>query len=251
MNNMENKILVSKEVLDFLTGVHGDRNDKEQRKAAIFNRAFELAYRDMATHTVVYTQFALDNYVQNSNKRCNENRKAIKQAIRDFVQDEIFGKDLSALKKEIQANQFDKWHKSACNTFVEINCKIEGLNGLENTVLISKLLCNKADKSKNVFTYGQAQKLINMMVKYLYIFYRCEGFDELDMIKDFAHAPIDSYVLKAAGIEANGDIAWSKIDNYKTYKEYRDDIKQKAVKKGYKNDFQWELAEWPFGYNEQ
>ena len=53
-------------------------------------------------------------------------------------------------------------------------------------------------ESRNVFTYGQAQKLVNMMLKYLYIYYQCEGWDDLEKLRSFFHVPIDSYVLKAA-----------------------------------------------------
>lgn len=50
----EKKVEISKEVLNFLTGIYyKDNEDEELRKKRIFDRAFDMAYKDMATHTVL------------------------------------------------------------------------------------------------------------------------------------------------------------------------------------------------------
>ena len=49
----EEKIAISKDVLNFLTGIYYEDNEDENiRKKKIFDRAFNMAYKDMATHTV-------------------------------------------------------------------------------------------------------------------------------------------------------------------------------------------------------
>lgn len=251
--NME----VSQEILDFLTGVHGDRGTPEKRKEKIFDRAFELAYMDMATHTVAYTEDAKKLYVGGDIKLCNDNKMKIKSAIKEFVKENIFGDvNLSKLLKKISSeDKFKKWHKSACISFVGINCEVKDLeldqeeNKIADPQNIRKLLCH-TDRNleyDGVFTYGQAQKLINMMLKYLYIFYKCEGCNNLDILEKFAHVPIDRYVLKAVfGKEDYNGTPWSKITLYKVYKECKKEIDDEAKASGYPSPFLWELANWPF-----
>lgn len=105
---------------------------------------------------------------------------------------------------------------------------------------------------------GQAQKLVNMMLKYLYAYYKCEEIDDLKEVVKFFHAPIDRYVLNASlGTETFTDnkknkIPWSQIISYKEYldvqKEIRAKIDANPLYQAYKNKtaFEWELAEWPF-----
>ena len=63
------------------------------------------------------------------------------------------------------------------------------------------------------FYYGQAQKWLNMTVKYLYVI----GNEELDAVFQYLHIPIDNYVFDAAA-KAFGItkpmVAWSRWDDY-------------------------------------
>ena len=89
-----------------------------------------------------------------------------------------------------------------------------------------------------------------MMIKYLYIYYQCEGLSALDQLKEYAHAPIDRFVLKGAfGTEYYNGVPWSRIGTYEEYMACKREIDDKAQEDGYPNGFQWEMAEWPFPGN--
>lgn len=255
----ENKILVSKEILDFLTGIYyeKDKEDIASRKEKIFNRAFNMAYKDMATHTVAYKKDREEysKYIEGQNTRVGNNKKEIRKAIKRYIKvwftnNEADSYNLIELQKINSPDAFNEWHKNLCDAIVIINCEIEQLQAKDetfHTINISDVLCHvdKNIQPLHVFTYGQAQKLVNMMLKYLYIYYDCEGWNDLDKLVAYFHVPIDSYVLKAAALENYKDMSWSKINCYEEYKRCQEEIQTFARKK-YQNAFEWELTEWPF-----
>lgn len=245
---------VSKEILDFLTGIHGSENRKEE----MFNKAFELAYKDMATHTVVYKKKAKEKHFYKDNNICNANRAAVKECIKAYVEKEIFGGvELKKLKESLVEQSFDSWHEKACETFSEFkNDKKIQLNNGNDVESLGDLIKHKNEKSDNLFTIGQAQKLINMMIKYLYIYNKCEEengrvlkSEDLSNIEEYAHAAIDDKVLKKVYEEENYKYTkWSKLEEYRegngdSYVGYK-----KKIKKVAKDEkmFLWELKNWPF-----
>ena len=175
---MTDRITVSKEVLDFLTGIHTDRANHARRLEEIFNRAFEFAYKDISTHTIEYrgkseSDSAWNTYISQNSILCQENKKKIRAAIRNYVKCHIFGDDLCLLKDVMQNERFHAWHKTACETFVSMDCKVSELKKHKKepetyTENLSSFFVLKDSSNKHIFTYGQAQKLINMMIKYLY-----------------------------------------------------------------------------------
>ncbi len=259
---MENRIFVSKEILDFLTGIHSSRDNAKQRQEEIFDRAFKNAYTDMSTHTVVYKGKKDENslspykkYINDNNKRCTENKKSIRNAIKNYLLDEknsVFSIDLSRLKRISCKDEFDDWHENACETFVKIDCEVSELKlkSGKNEPYYKENLADFFEKNgtnDHIFSIGQAQKLINMMVKYLYIYYQCECLNTLEHLKDYAHVPIDRFVLNAAfGQGDYNGTPWSQIKTYEHYLSCKKEIDEHARNKGYVNGFQWELSEWPF-----
>lgn len=125
---------------------------------------------------------------------------------------------------------FDSWHKNECRKIQDTMNKV---------VKGEKLL-------KEDFTFGQAQKWVNMTLKYLWLLDMLpEGISETDL-----HVPIDSFILKA--LEKNiSDIshkdgtykykkeAWSRMEEYENYKCLQDKIKEVA-----KNPIDWESKAW-------
>lgn len=116
-------------------------------------------------------------------------------------------------------NDFKKWHEE----------------------LISGLL---KDYGKKRLTYGQAQKWLNMTIKYIYILRMILGEDaqELFVIRSFLtstttcdyYPPVDSYVLKGAKIISKK--TWSSMceTDYNSVKK----------KMGSEKGFLWELENW-------
>ncbi len=241
-------IAVRKEILNFLTGIHGDSRERK-----IFDEAFSKAYRDMASHTVAYVSPAFKaEYIDGSQERCENNKTAIKAAIKAYITDDF--RNLAAVTQEIG---FEVWHATLCDKIIHIggNCPVELEDRKEQkqVIPIEKILCHQILKTE-LFTYGQAQKLVNMMLKYLYIYCSCEGWTCLDGLVDSFHTPIDRYVLRASlGTWDYRGTPWSQIKDKREYLQCQRDIKAAIdAKEKYKRyaaqtAFQWELAEWPFG----
>ena len=174
----------------------------------LLKAAIDRAYVDMASHTLQYNGFKDDEDGIKEKWSCRYNASCV---ISDGFKNYPLNNDT-----------FDSWHK----------CII--------------------DKMKNVYgnhnlTEGQAQKWLNMTIKYIYVFAHLFGNDygRLDEINVFLNdtsvddykCPIDSYVLKGANID---DVSWSKLDsdNYDTtYNEIKQTI-------GFQNGFLWELEYW-------
>ncbi|WP_256254428.1 hypothetical protein [Streptococcus sanguinis] len=112
---------------------------------------------------------------------------------------------------------FDSWHHRTCD--VLIDCY------LSNEIL---------------FTYGRAQKWINMTFKYLYML----GAVSLNFVLPFLHVPIDNIVLERAekqlGISRPSPVWWSWGD-YVFYLQYQDNLRQKIEKEA---PLRWEFHNW-------
>lgn len=126
-------------------------------------------------------------------------------------------------------SDYDSWHKKICDELVEMY-----------------------KKEDLPFGYGNAQKWVNMTMKYIYIVYSLrlledQGADALNKyIKDF-HAPIDSYILEGLKytdlydqIESS---TWSKWQDYCKYMNL-----QYILRKRYGSDketvLDWENSLW-------
>lgn len=87
-------------------------------------------------------------------------------------------------------------------------------------------------------TYGQAQKWINMTIKYLYLF----GGYTFDSVFEELHIPVDNYILDIANKKLGIDkpkTPWSKW-NEEQYRNYQNEIKSK-IKIA---PLRWEFENW-------
>lgn len=84
---------------------------------------------------------------------------------------------LNSLKKYEETNDFDTWHNTLCTTIVNNYSNVKG---------------NVKEKEQQFFTYGNAQKWVNMTLKYLWLFGLLP-----DYIKEDLHIPIDSFIIDA------------------------------------------------------
>lgn len=130
---------------------------------------------------------------------------------------------------------FDSWHESVCQNIKDKMNDQESDNG-------EKLLKEGED-----FTIGQAQKWVNMTLKYLWLLDMLpEGISGTDL-----HVPIDSFILKAleknisdishkdGTYKYNGE-AWSRMEEYENYKCLQYEIKKVAGG----NPIDWESTAW-------
>lgn len=126
-----------------------------------------------------------------------EKYDSIKQTIRNIAEEIV--------KLNINNQlEFDNWHKQKCNLL-------------------------KEDFVKHLdfpLTYGQAQKWINMTLKYLYAL----GENYIKGISrnyEYFHIPIDNIIQeKFSSFIPKLDIAWSRLDNYEKYITYQKHVRQ-------------------------
>jgi hypothetical protein len=127
----------------------------------------------------------------------------------DLLRDESHRLMISLVKrlqeKKMTQTAFDSWHQKSCK----------------------KLRQHFWNGGFKQFTYGQAQKWINMTLKYVFTLgeKRLPGFETC---YPFAHIPIDNVFIDAlqAYKKISLPCAWSRIDDYDVYlklqKEFRD-----------------------------
>ncbi len=93
------------------------------------------------------------------------------------------------------------------------------------------------------FYYGQAQKWLNMTLKNMMIMGLWET--ELERIKKHLHVPIDNVILEVAkkelAIIKKWD-SWSRLDDYKEYITFQNNIRDKI--KEYDCPIDWEFDMW-------
>ena len=115
--------------------------------------------------------------------------------------------------------EFNSWHEKVCY-----------------------LIIKKYEEHGIKLTYGQAQKWLNMTIKYLYML-QVYSFDR---VINYLHIPVDKYILevveKELGIKRPVD-AWSRWDNYKEYEDYQKAIREELRKKN-SSPLIWEFKNW-------
>lgn len=182
--------------------------------------AIRRAYTDMSRRTLHFRKGTSDEEKADL-KGCAVN--AIRKALEDLA------------KKKCMRDQdaFDEWHRKLSNNLCHIY--------------------NDSDLLEEDFTCGQAQKWINMTMKYLWT-YEITGIEpsvlpSMKEIETFLHIPLDRKILKKnySGIKLSGagsdGYAWSKIQDYESYNSYQKEIRE-AILKEYESPIVFELKHW-------
>lgn len=135
--------------------------------------------------------------------------------------------------KELPTKDYQEWHKKTCGDIIDtgISSDMKAFYGAEITL-----------------TYGHAQKLVNMTMKYLYLL---EALLEKKFVScDWSqlHVPIDGYIIEAFDSNSEektknilGTATWSNIEESKKYKDYQEALKAKA---GNITPIEWEGSAW-------
>lgn len=187
-------------------------------------KAIERAYKDATMMGAYNSLISKDN--SNLKNKSNEAKEKAVQLLQGK-----FG--ISEKIVSIAINDFDTWHREVCESLVETYQEI------------------KDENNKNFFTYGNAQKWLNMTLKYLWLLNRLPN----DMDEKALHAPIDSYILQKLkkleieGVTGSGETfyykkkCWSNIDKYNEYMELQEKIRKFAKADG-KSVIEWENEAW-------
>ena len=128
-------------------------------------------------------------------------------------------KDLLS-KNPMTQEMFDTWHHSLC---------MEIVNYYQSSMAIG-------------FSVGQAQKWVNMTMKYLYI----QNEIDIGNVTEFLHIPLDNYIIAEVKSSFNIDppsTVWSKMDDYVKYLEYEIRIRNKLKDIGI-IPIKWEMKAW-------
>ena len=98
----------------------------------------------------------------------------------------------------VSQGQYDKWHRECCEQLIE----------------------SFAAVGKHKMYYGQAQKWINMALKYLFVLDR----ELTSRNYQFFHIPIDNIVLEKLATMNEPPVlttAWSRLDSYEEYLKFQ------------------------------
>lgn len=210
----------------------------ENSKDDIISAAINRAYRDAASHVLSLK----DDFKKDTEKGQDLFAKA-GELIKVFIKDVLNNDTQNKLNKK----EYDKKHKNLCDTLIS---KYKGCTN-----------------SGYEFSYGIAQKWVNMTMKYLgviltifSVFNDKNDFvtfhESFQAVESYLHVPIDGYILdyvsnkkysnvKSINIakkENKNNLAWSKYEegNYKTL--------QNEIKNKLKNEttfpLDWENEAW-------
>ena len=181
-----------------------------QENECMILRASKRAYLDLC-RTIDFEKDITD-----------KKKKCLVNEVGNYFKEELDNKEgLNKVK-----NGYDEWHDEACSKVMKkYNGYVENCNGLY---------------------YGQAQKWVNMTMKYLYILNKCygENQEKYDFLEKVDHLPIDSIILqKLNGNEKKiwNNKTWSKFGQV-DYATCKKEIKEKLAGKEFL--FMWELRNW-------
>lgn len=166
---------------------------------------------------------------------------------------------LFLLKKNLKTEKFDNdWHEKWCKEIVNIFGPI------------------KSKKGTAAFTYGNAQKWVNMTLKNIYIMaiaYKSvkvnldnRWCDVIINNAEHFHTPLDNFVLEAALLDFEAmeshikvkskknkeyhiisdgkTYPWSQIPDYDTYAEFQNILTNEIKEKYSENPIDWESEAW-------
>ena len=134
---------------------------------------------------------------------------------------EIIRQRISELNKKtnVDRGSFDIWHYETCR-------------------MIRKLY----EEAEIKFSWGQAQKWLNMTIKYLYIIGGCP----IDDVFPLCHIPVDEYVIRIAEKELYIPIPknkWSKW-SYFQYMAYQGALRSRILDRYNLAPLRWEFKSW-------
>lgn len=100
--------------------------------------------------------------------------------------------------------QFDEWHRKTCEGLVSILSEVN-------------------------LTIGQAQKWVNMTLKYLFtaVALQIEEADYFLNYYEYAHIPIDNRILNKLAPDITITCPWSRIADYDTYLDLQNKVRSK------------------------
>lgn len=242
---METKIECSKGTLDFLLfSYFGITLEDAKDSGDLIDVAIKKAYADATMQAAYNAMFSKDDHKSKIETASREAYIACAGHIKGAL------KELSNLQSQ---EEYNKWHTEICEFMVgEYAEKI-------------------SSAKEAFFSYGNAQKWVNMTMKYLYLM--CGVFDENSAfmqkignmvmnLSEYLHVPVDSYIiesvwdkpvalpLRPSGRRRKGyKYASEKVEpwskwNKEQYDEFRKSLNEKMQFAEDRPPLEWENEAW-------
>lgn len=226
-----------------------DLNDQSKKDIPyICAKCAKRAYLDLA-RTVKYSYSSSELEEMKSKKSSEEDKdkannfiESKNNLIKNICENILSPIETKEREISFKNSDFDDWHKAKCEEIINfMNNSIDKSN--------TKIL-NKKEK----FTIGQAQKWVNMTLKYLWLLNALPTGVE----PEYLHVPIDSYIIEIAYdnknkfenalglLEEKPKKSWSKLSEYEEYFKIQEAIRE-AIKTNATNEtipIKWESLAW-------
>lgn len=229
------QFVCNEKLLDFLLYSYFEC-DREENEIEVIQKCARRAYRDLA-RTVRYAHPASEPEKAKADSGLAAFKNLQKKHISDVCND--MAQSIYACKEGF--NKFDSWHKKKCKWIIH---------------KMNKPYDDRKKFLKEDFTYGQAQKWLNMTLKYLWLLDRLPKGIKAQSL----HVPIDRFILeklketgkfneKSNKITGSGESffyngkTWSAMSDIENYKTLQEEIKEIA---GEANllPIEWESLAW-------
>ena len=234
---MENRQICN--ALDFLMFSYFGITFSDEPEKILF-AAVKKAYIDatMRAALVLKRKFEKCDTMQEQYDKAYQASEHQRKAIRFILREEAAGAVADAVSRLEKDTRFDEWHTNLCQKLVNGAEGYEGFDNEYNSLLESACpeLWKLEKGHKQYFTYGNAQKLVNMTMKNLYIItvisklYPSEPSADhwsekygwiIEQANEY-HIPMDSYIFDIAGIRGK---TWSTVDE-EEYTGLQNEIKK-------------------------
>lgn len=162
--------------------------ESDENKESIIIKCARRAYRDFS-RTLRFN----DKESEENDKKSEEKHKTFRDTICEEIKNQIKESLLIANKDD-----FDNRHKTVCEKIIERANQYK----VDNQLILLETE-RKKDSKKTLFWYGQAQKWLNMTMKYMWLLGLWEK--EFEEIKDVLHVPVDDFIIEAVWHEGQAE----------------------------------------------
>ncbi len=212
-----------------------EENNESVRKS-IAMKCADKAYEDMC-RTLTFSE-KMDGRTKEEKKNIEKKRKDFRRDICKLIVDNMLGEHSENIIGLFRCDKND-----FCSNHEELCKKIRNAANEYPPKGNQKLLKKRNENDSMAFHYGQAQKWLNMTIKYMRMF---DCFSKLMNDNDFEnelHVPVDAYIITKAKKEFDINITnkpWSRWE-IGDYTKFQKDLRKKLSDE---SPIKWEEKAW-------